>query len=131
MIIVDTTVWVDYLKGTSNPETLWLEANIGRREIGLVDLILCEVLQGVKGDKEFNALKKQLLEFNVFASGGTEMAQASAANFRELRKRGFTVRKTIDCWIGTFCLREGYGLLHRDKDFNGFEKEFGLRVIKA
>lgn len=131
MIIVDTTVWVDFLKGTSNAETQWLDANVGRREIGLIDLILCEVLQGVKNDKDFLALKKQLFEFNVFASGGAQMAEAAAINFRELRKRGITIRKTIDCWIGTFCLLKGHALLHRDKDFDGFENQLGLRVIKA
>jgi hypothetical protein len=131
MIIVDTTVWVDYLKGTSNPEAQWLDANVGRREIGLIDLILCEVLQGVRNDKDFLALKKQLFEFNVFASGGAQMAEAAAMNFRELRKRGITIRKTIDCWIGTFCLLKGHALLHRDKDFDGFENQLGLRVIKA
>ncbi len=129
MVIVDTTVWVDYLKGTSNPETEWLDREAGREEIALTDLILGEVLQGVRSDREFEAFREQLLEFEVFSSGGVEVALAAAGNFRELRKRGFTVRKTIDCWIATFCLREGHTLLHRDRDFDVFEKALGLSVI--
>ena len=129
MVIVDTTVWVDYLNGADNPETEWLDREIEREEIGLTELILCEVLQGVRSDREFTSLRKQLLEFAVFSSGGLEMAVEAAENFRELQRRGFTVRKTIDCWIATFCIREGYGLLHRDRDYGMFEKVLGLRVI--
>lgn len=129
MVIVDTTVWVDYLNGADNPQTEWLDREIEREEIGLTDLILCEVLQGVRRDRGFASLRKQLLEFAVFSNGGLEMAVEAAENFRELRRRGFTVRKIIDCWIATFCIREGYGLLHRDRDYDMFEGVLGLRVI--
>jgi predicted nucleic acid-binding protein len=131
MVIVDTTVWVDYLKGVSNPEAEWLHREAGREDIALTDLILGEVLQGVRSDREFEAFREQLLEFEVFSIGGLELALAAAENFRELRKRGFTVRRTIDCWIATFCLREGHSLLHRDRDFDVFEKVLGLSVIHA
>jgi predicted nucleic acid-binding protein len=129
MVIVDSTVWVDYLRGTSNAETVWLETEIGRESIGLIDLILCEVLQGIPGDGQFEAVKAQLLEFDVFDSGGVEMALAAAANYRKLKAKGYTVRKTIDCWIASFCLQTGYALLHRDKDFAPFESVLGLRII--
>lgn len=131
MVIVDTTVWVDYFNDANNAQTRWLDGNAGRQEIGLIDLILCEILQGIKNEKEFVATGKRLSDFEVFASGGPEMAQQAAMNFRKLRKRGFTVRKTIACWIATFCLRNDHSLLHRDSDFDPFENELGLRVVKA
>jgi predicted nucleic acid-binding protein len=114
----------------AHPETEWLDREIEREKIGLTELILCEVLQGVRSDREFTSLRKQLLEFAVFSSGGLEMAVEAAENFRELQRRGFTVRKTIDCWIATFCIREGYGLLHRDRDYGMFERVLVLRVIR-
>ena len=131
MVIVDTTVWVDYLNGRRNDQTEWLLSQIGKESIGLLDLVLCEVLQGVRGESQFQELKEQLLEFKIFYPSSVELAIASASNFRELRKRGFTVRKTIDCWIATFCLREGHSLLHRDPDFEVFEKQLGLQVVKS
>jgi predicted nucleic acid-binding protein len=131
MIIVDSTVWVDYVNGKSNEETRLLEARIGQEEIGLTDLILCEVLQGLRGEREVDEVKKQLLEFSVFPTGGTEMAVETAANYQKLRAKGFTVRKTIDCWIATFCIRNGHELLHRDRDFDPFESELGLRVVRG
>jgi predicted nucleic acid-binding protein len=129
MVIVDSTVWVDYFRGTNTAETLWLEKGIGSEPIGLIDLILCEVLQGIRGDRQFDTVKAQLLEFDVFDSGGVEMAVAAAANYRKLTAKGYTVRKTIDCWIASFCLQEGHSLLHRDKDFDPFESVLGLKVI--
>lgn len=131
MMIVDSTVWVDYVDGKSNDETRLLETRIGQEDIGLTDLILCEVLQGLTDNKEFEAVKAHLLEFSIFPTGGIEMAIESALNYQELRTKGFTVRKTIDCWIATFCIREGYELLHRNRDFDPFESELGLRVVKA
>jgi predicted nucleic acid-binding protein len=131
MIIVDSTVWVDYVNGKSNEETRLLEARIGQEEIGLTDLILCEVLQGLRGESEVEAVKTQLLEFSIFPTGGTAIAVETAMNYQKLRAKGFTVRKTIDCWIATFCMREGHDLLHRDRDFDPFESELGLRVVRA
>ena len=129
MVIVDTTVWVDYLNGQNNAETDWLDREIGREEIALTDLILGEVLQGIRNEKDFEEFGKQLMAFEIFPAGGVELALQAAANFREFRKKGFTVRKTIDCWIATFCIREGYQLLHRDRDYDVFERNLALRVI--
>lgn len=129
--IVDSTVWVDFFAGRSNPETKWLDSAMGHELIGVIDLILCEVLEGVREDRQFKEIKLQMLEFEFFATGSLEMAMASAENCRKLRARGFTVRKTIDCWIATFCLRSGYGLLHRDRDFETFEHELGLKVMRV
>jgi predicted nucleic acid-binding protein len=130
MVIVDTTVWVEYLNGHHTAETRWLLNQTGKENIGLLDLVLSEILQGVRGETQFLELKEQLLEFEVFCPGSVQLAVAAASNFRELRKRGFTVRKTIDCWIATFCIREGHFLLHRDRDFDVFEKHLGLQVVK-
>jgi predicted nucleic acid-binding protein len=129
MVIVDTTVWIDYLAGVVNLQTSWLDRELGRQELGLTDIILCEVLQGIRGDTAFNQVRRDLLRFEVFDTGGVELALAAAANYRSLRRRGFTVRKTIDCIIASFCLAEGHWLLHRDRDFDPFEKHLGLRVV--
>jgi predicted nucleic acid-binding protein len=131
MVIVDTTVWVDYLRGEQNAETAWLHREAGRQRLGLTDLILCEVLQGVRDDAVFARVRRQLNAFEMFETGGTELAVAAAQNFRRLRARGWTVRKTIDCLIATFCLREQHALLHRDRDYEVFEQELGLKVMRG
>lgn len=129
-IVVDSSVWVDYFSQTSNAETEWLERALGRELIAMTDLILCEVLQGIRDERQYQAIKLELLEFEIFPSGGLETAMAAAENHRKLKARGFTVRKTIDCWIATFCIRNKYLLLHRDRDFEPFANELGLRVVK-
>jgi len=129
MVVVDATVWIDYLRGDETPQTRWLEGQLTRQPLGLTDLTLCEVLQGVRGDKEFRNVRDDLLQFHLFSTGGLELALASARNFLSLREQGLTVRKTIDCLIATFCLQAGHELLHRDRDFDGFEKVLGLRVV--
>jgi predicted nucleic acid-binding protein len=129
VVIVDTSVWFDYFAGVSNAETGWLDVEMGKQRLGLTDLILCEILQGTRSDREFRVLKGAMLQYEVFATGGREMTIASSENYRLLRKQGFAPRNTIDCWIATFCLREGHALLHRDRDFEPFEKYLALRVI--
>ncbi len=129
MVIVDTTVWIDYLRGAENPETDWLNQEMPTRRIGLTDLILCEVLQGIRQAGTFLEIRDELLSrFHVHQTGGSELAVAAAQNYRSLREHGYTARKTIDCVIATFCLRMGYQLLHRDRDFDAFERFLGLRV---
>lgn len=130
MTIVDTTVWIDYLRGAANPHTDWLDGELNRQRLGLTDLILCEVLQGIGGDSTFTRVRRDLSRFEVFDTGGEAMAVAAARNYRSLRSRGHTVRKTIDCLIATFCLMERHSLLHRDHDFDAFEKHLGLRVVQ-
>ena len=129
MVIVDTTVWVDYLQGTINAETNWLDAELSRQRLGLTDVILCEVLQGVRDDFAARDVEQKLLKLQVFETGGVDLAREAARNYRTLRGRGHTVRKTIDCLIATFCLREKHSLLHRDRDFDPFEKFLDLSVI--
>jgi predicted nucleic acid-binding protein len=129
MTIVDTTVWIDYFAGTVNLHTDWLDHELNRQRLGLTDLILCEVLQGVRTDSDFTKVRRTLSTFEVFRTGGEVMAIASARNYRFLRSRGHTIRKTIDCLIATFCLEERHSLLHRDHDFEPFEELLGLQVI--
>jgi hypothetical protein len=129
MVIVDTTVWIDYLRGTDNAETLWLESELTRQRLGLIDLILCEVLQGVRNPSVFEEVRGELLNFHVFETGSKDLAIDSANNYRKLRDQGYTVRSTIDCLIASFCMHAGHELLHRDRDFDSFETALGLRVI--
>ena len=104
---------------------------LGREEIALGDLMLCEVLQGIRNQGEFTRVRADLLKFDIFDTGGSDLAIAAAQNYRDLRQRGYTVRKTIDCLIATFCMRAKHQLLHRDEDFDCFEKVLGLRVLHA
>src|SRR6266567_2525234 len=129
MVIVDTTVWIDYLRGTDNPETFWLDQELTRQRLGLTDLILCEVLQGVREHSMFAQVRDELLTFHLFQTGGKELAIASALNYRSLREQGYIVRRTIDSLIATFCVQAGHELLHRDRDFDAFERALGLRVV--
>jgi len=129
VIIVDTTVWIDYIGGRETPHAAWLDAAIPVRRLGLTDLILCEILQGVRGEAQARRLAREMARFEIFATGGTELAVAAAANYRALRSRGVTVRKTIDCLIATFCILDGHFLLHGDRDYDPFEKLLGLQVV--
>jgi predicted nucleic acid-binding protein len=131
VVIVDTTVWIDYLRGADNPETGWLDRELQRQRLGLTDLILCEVLQGIREPRRFDQVQTDLLKFHVFSTGGTSAAIAAAQNYQDLRQRGYTVRKTIDCLIATFCLEANHKLLHRDHDYDPFEKVLGLQVVHA
>lgn len=129
MVIVDTSVWVDYFRGVSNPETDWLDAELDRERLGIVDLILCEALQGVLDEATARDVERQLLKLEVFETGGVDLAREAARNYRVLRGRGHTVRKTIDCLIATFCIREAHSLVHRDRDFDPFERFLELSVV--
>ena len=129
-MIVDTTVWIDYFRGEENAETRWLDRELQSQPLALTDLNLCEVLQGTR-DSAFANMRADLLNFHVFNTGGPEIAIASARNYRLLRAHGYTVRATIDCLIATFCVENNHALLHRDRDFDAFERVLRLRVIHA
>jgi predicted nucleic acid-binding protein len=129
VIIVDTTVWVDYFRGASTPHADWLNVNLSRERLGLTDMILCEVLQGIPDERSFRSVRRELLTCEVFEMGGVELAVATAENYRALRSAGRTVRRTIDCLIATFCLLEGHQLLHNDRDYDPFEETLGLSVL--
>ena len=129
MVIVDTTVWIDYFRGARTPHTDWLDAHLHRQRLGLTDIILCEILQGVSGEKQAREVHRELGKFEILTMGGEDLAIAAAANYRRLRARGHTVRKTVDCLIASFCLLNGHGLLHNDRDFDPFERLLGLLVV--
>jgi predicted nucleic acid-binding protein len=128
-VIVDTTLWIDYLGGVTNPHTSWLDEEIPRQPLAPTDLILCEIQQGIRGNAAFADVQSELLQFHLFHPGGAELAIAAAQNYRLLRQRGHTVGKTIDWLIARFCLEEGHSLLHRDRDFDAFEERLGLSVV--
>ncbi len=129
MVIVDTTVWVDYLNGVSRPEVEWFEREAVRQRLGLLDLMLCEILQGLSTDEEAARILRHLRRFEVFETDGVDLATAAARNYRRLRARGKTVRKTIDCLIATFCIERAHALLHCDRDFDPFEEFLELQVV--
>ena len=129
MVIVDTTIWIDYFQGVENPETDWLNTELDRQRLGLTDIILCEVLQGVRDEVVAKEVERRLVRLEVFDTGGVALAREAAQNYRVLRSRGHTVRKTFDCLIATFCLRAQHALLHRDRDFDPFETFLQLSVI--
>jgi hypothetical protein len=129
MLVVDTTVWVDYFNGTINPETDYLDRALPEELILVGDLILAETLQGFREDRDFELAQAALAKFAQAEMLNLRLARQSAQNYRALRKKGITVRKTIDCLIATFCIAENHTLLHRDNDFDGFEERLGLRVV--
>jgi predicted nucleic acid-binding protein len=130
MWIVDSSVWIDYFGGESTPQTDLLHAALGQRAIGLGDIMLCEVLQGYRRQRDFEAARQALLQFPIYTIGGTEIALKSAENYRALRRRGVTVRKTVDCLIATFAIERGFSLLHSDRDFDAFETHLGLDIVR-
>lgn len=126
-ILVDSTVWIDYFNGTPAPQTDALDRALGRAPIVVGDLIVAEVLQGFRHDQDWQAARDALLRFPVLHLGGLPLALRSTQNYRALRARGITIRKTIDCLIATFCIEEGVALLHNDRDFEPFVRFLGLR----
>jgi predicted nucleic acid-binding protein len=126
MIIVDSSVWIDYFNGNDIPEVAKLDQLLGQELLGVGDLILTEVLQGFRQDKEYRTAKRLLTSLTVFETLDAEMAIKSAENFRDLRKKGITVRKTIDVMIATFCIENGHSLLFVDRDFDPFVEHLGL-----
>ena len=132
MILVDSSVWIDYFRGTATPQTDRLDSLLGSEPLVIGDLILTEVLQGFTSDRDFNQAKKLLTSLVVIELGGLEIAIQAAKNYRKLRDLGITSRKTIDTVIATRCIAGGYTLLHSDRDFEPFVTHLGLRsVFKA
>ena len=130
MILVDSSVWVDYFRGKSSRQVDLLDSLLGTQELAIGDLILAEVLQGFVNDREFQKARMLLSSLEFVELGGKSVAIQAAENFRKLRASGVTVRKTIDCFIATWCIEHGYHLLHSDRDFDAFEAHLGLQVEK-
>ncbi len=131
MILVDSSVWIDYFRGTATPQANRLDELLGSEPLAIGDLILTEVLQGFGGDREFNAARKVLLALDMVMLGGPDVAVEAAKNYRKLRSLGVTVRKTIDTVIATRCIVSGHTLLHSDRDFDAFEQHLGLRCVAS
>ncbi len=131
MILVDSSVWIGYFNGNINPQTDWLHFALGKEVIIVGDLILAEVLQGFKSDQDFHKARELLSNFQFMEMLGQELAIKSAENYRYLRKKGVTVRKTIDVIIGTFCIHHSISLLHDDQDFDPLTKHLRLKTVQC
>ncbi|MEQ9424208.1 MAG: PIN domain nuclease [Cyclobacteriaceae bacterium] len=128
MILVDSSVWIDFFNGRVTQKTDHLNALLGISQIVTGDIILLEVLHGFKSDRDFKTANSLMAEFICYEMFNKEIALKAISNYRKLRRRGITVRKTIDCIIATFCLEHKLTLLHDDRDFDGFEKKLKLMV---
>lgn len=131
MIVADTSAWIDYVRGIDAPHTDLLDHDLEHNRIITGDLIIAEFLQGFRSEKDYQAAKRimESLEYHDFL--GKEMALLSARNYRILQKSGITVRKTIDVMIATFCIENGFELLHNDRDFDPMEERLGLKVRRS
>jgi predicted nucleic acid-binding protein len=129
VILVDSSVWIDYLRGTATPQTDKLDALLGITPLAIGDLVLTEVLEGCGSDKEFNEVRRMLSSLHLVTLGGPDVATEAARNFRKLRSLGVTVRKTIDTVIATRCIVDRHELLHNDRDFEPFARHLGLRCV--
>ena len=127
MILVDSSVWIDYFKGKKTPAAEKLDSLLGLDLVAIGDLMLIEVLQGFRADNDFRRARELLLSLTVLNMLDTDIALQSAANFRKLRKKGITVRKTIDAIIATYCIENRIALLHSDKDFRPFHMHLKLK----
>ena len=130
MLVVDSTVWIDYFNGLENPQTDYLDQIVDRTPILVGDLILAEVLQGFRDDSDFEEARRALSKYIQVEMVNPELALQSARNYRLLRRKGITVRKTIDSLIATYCIENEHDLLHKDNDFDGYEKHLRLRVVR-
>lgn len=129
MMVVDTSVWVDYFNGLTTPQTNMLDATLGSQAIIIGDLILTEVLQGFRAEADFAQARRLFQAFAVVTMLGSALAVRSAEHYRALRTRGVTVRKTIDVMIGTYCIAHNLPLLYVDRDFDPMVRYLGLRAV--
>jgi predicted nucleic acid-binding protein len=129
LILVDSSVWIDYFRGSVTKQTEKLDLLLGSEPLAIGDSILTEVLQGFVDERDFNRARRMLSALTLVELGGEGVAIQAARNFRVLRSLGVTVRKTIDTVIATRCIESGYDLLHSDRDFDPFAKHLGLRVV--
>lgn len=129
MILVDSSVWIAHLRGHRNPATAKLEDAAGREPLLIGDLILLEILQGARDESHAARIERGLRRYVLVPLLDADLAPRAARNYRTLRERGITIRKTADIIIGTFCIEHGHVLLHDDRDFVPMEEHLGLAVI--
>lgn len=127
MIVVDSSVWIDFFRGVTTPQTERLDVLLGSEPLAMGDLILTEVLQGFGSEKDFNKARRLLSALDVITLGGEDIALQAARNYRVLRAHGVTIRKTIDTIIATRCIEDDFALLYSDRDFDPFVEHLGLR----
>jgi predicted nucleic acid-binding protein len=130
MILVDSSVWIDYFRGRATAECDLLDKLLGFEPLLTGDLILAEVLQGFRSEIDFRRALDLLATLEFLPLAGRQIAIVAARNYRTLRSMGITVRKTTDGLIATFCIANRYTLLHSDRDYDGFERYLGLQVIR-
>jgi predicted nucleic acid-binding protein len=131
MILVDASVWIDYFRNAETPQVAILDSLFGRSRLAVGDLIAAEVLQGVRDPREFKQVKATLDAFAHIDLVGYALAVKASENYRLLRSKGITIRKTIDTLIATRCIEDNLTLLHADRDFLPFELHLGLKVATA
>lgn len=131
MIVVDTSVWIDFFNGKDTAEVIILDRALGTEAVAIGDLIALEILQGFKNDKDYTAVRGMLDALTIYDMLGENAAYACADNYRMLRKKGITVRKSADVIIATFCIENNFPLLFSDKDFIPFVEHLGLRVVST
>jgi hypothetical protein len=129
MILVDSSVWIDYFNGNQTSQTDWLDSSLGNTPIVIGNLILTEVLRGFQNDKDFKIARDLLLRIPFMSMGEQTLALESAMNYRLLRRKGVIVRKTTDVIIGTFCIHNQLALIHCDRDFEPMVKYLDLKII--
>jgi len=129
MLVVDSTVWIDYFNGAETPQVGFLDRVLDKAPILVGDLILAEVLQGFRQDADFEIAHRLLTRFTQAQMVSPALAVQSARNYRLLRQKGVSVRKMIDSLIATYCIANDHELLHNDSDFDGYEKYLGLLVV--
>ena len=131
MIIVDTSVWIDYFNGIDTDETDILDGSLGKQEVAIGDLILLEILRGFRLDKDYNIAKKYLANIQQYSMLNPALALKAANNYRKLRKKGITIRKTADIIIATFCIQKKFPLLYTDRDFIPFSNHLKLQPVSS
>ena len=129
MILVDSSVWIDYFRGVATPQSDRLDALLGAEPLAIGDVILTEVLQGFTSERAFERALRLMTSLSVVEIGGSQIAIQAARNYRTLRARGVTVRKTIDTLIATRCIEDNHALLYSDRDFEPFVEHLGLQVV--
>ncbi len=130
MTMVDTSVWIDFFADRETSQVRFLRKEILTKRASIGDIIMCEVLQGIRSDREFELVRQRLFTLEVVTICDPYIAVQAARNYRWLRQQGITIRRTIDCLIATCCIERGYVLLHNDRDFDAFEEHLGLLVAR-
>lgn len=129
MILVDTSVWIDYLNGSLSWQTDHLDKALTDETIIIGDLIIAELLQGFDSNADFSIAKEMVNNLNCVQIGGKELAIIAASHFRVLRSKGITIRKTVDMLIGSWCIEHNVNLLHNDKDFERMAEQLPLKMV--